>query len=299
MSPMFIRALYRGLREFLSENSMGAAAAIAFYVLFSLFPMLIFLVSILGMFLRDSYLQQKLIEGVIDLIPAAGDRETNLVVQSIRGITHSTGVSSALGFALMAWSGSGMFRAVRHAVDRAYETPVRRSFMVRRLTDVIMIFAVGFFFLLSLFASAVLHAAQQAGSWISGIVGLPLVEAAVGEAGIFWKVVSYAVPTALSVLAFFFLYWLVPASTRPRASIWAGALTAAVLFEATKMGFVYYLSHYSRYNLIFGPLGTVVAFLFWIYLSAMILLYGAEVIAAYSVPKRARKSSERKASSSR
>jgi uncharacterized BrkB/YihY/UPF0761 family membrane protein len=73
----------------------------------------------------------------------------------------------------------------------------------------------------------------------------------------------------------------VPARRRSLGQIWPGALVAAVVFEAAKFGFSIYLEHFSNYNVVFGSLGAVAAFLFWLYLSGLILLFGAEIASEY------------------
>src|SRR5690606_9493399 len=85
-------------------------------------------------------------------------------------------------------------------------------------------------------------------------------------------------PIAISFVAFFMVYWIVPARRLPPKYIVAGALLAAVLFEVVKVGFTVYLENFASYDVVFGSLGAVVAFLFWVFLSANILLLGAEVV---------------------
>ena len=85
-------------------------------------------------------------------------------------------------------------------------------------------------------------------------------------------------PLVLSFVAFFLAYWLIPARRIQPRYIVPGALLAAVLFEAVKIGFNVYIEHFTEFNLIFGSLGAVIAFLFWVYLSANILLLGGEVV---------------------
>jgi membrane protein len=98
------------------------------------------------------------------------------------------------------------------------------------------------------------------------------------SAGAGWWIASTLLPIFLSFAAFTLAYWLIPARRIRLRHIVPGALLAAVLFEAVKVGFNIYLEHFTEYNIIFGSLGAVIAFLFWVYLSANILLLGAEVV---------------------
>jgi membrane protein len=98
-------------------------------------------------------------------------------------------------------------------------------------------------------------------------------------------------PGVISFAAIFIVYWLVPASgNRSRNDFAIGAVVAAVLFEVVKHGFTFYLAHFTNYALVFGPIGAIIAFLFWLYLSANILLYGAEVAVSIDLERRKRAS---------
>ncbi len=81
----------------------------------------------------------------------------------------------------------------------------------------------------------------------------------------------------ISFVAFFLVYWLVPARRLQSRHIVPGALLAAVLFEVVKVGFNVYLENFGNYDVVFGSLGAVVAFLFWVFLSANTVLLGAEL----------------------
>jgi uncharacterized BrkB/YihY/UPF0761 family membrane protein len=96
-------------------------------------------------------------------------------------------------------------------------------------------------------------------------------------------------PFVVSLGAFFTVYWLVPAGgNRRRRDLAMGAFVAAVLFEFAKHGFTIYLDNFSNYALVFGPIGAVIAFLFWLYLSSNVLLFGAEVAVAIAAEREER-----------
>jgi membrane protein len=88
------------------------------------------------------------------------------------------------------------------------------------------------------------------------------------------------VPTAVSTLAFFLIYRLVPHRTVPWAHAFAGGFVAAVLFEAAKEGFAFYVAHAPAYSVVYGAFAAVPFFLLWIYLSWLIVLFGAELAAS-------------------
>ena len=92
----------------------------------------------------------------------------------------------------------------------------------------------------------------------------------------------YIVPWSLTVLAFFSVYWLMPARSIPWRVALMGGLVAGTLWTTLKVGFAYYVSHMANYTRTYGALATVVVFLLWINLSACLLLWGAELAASTS-----------------
>jgi membrane protein len=136
-----------------------------------------------------------------------------------------------------------------------------------------MVLSLAPLFIASIAATSVLRLARRTSE------ELPLLGNAPHALGAWWWVASILVPILVSCAAFLLVYWAVPTRRLQPKYLLPGALLAAVLFEAVKIGFNVYLENFSNYDLVFGSLGAVVAFLFWVYLSANILLLGAEVAA--------------------
>ncbi len=266
----------RAVKEFGTDNCSQMAAAISYYVLFSLFPLLIFSIGIVGVVLQDSALQEDLIDAILKNIPLSEEEGRNDVTDAVRGVAGvGSGALGLLGLLGMAWSGSNMFGVIRRSLNIAYDLDLHRPIVRQKLVDLAMVFAFAPFFILSLAATASLRFAQQASDDASFFGEL---SQALGPA---WTAASFLLPVGISFGAFMFLYWFVPATkVRPR-DVWLGALTAAVLFEVTKVGFSIYVQNFSNYDVVFGSLGAVVAFLFWVFLGANILLFGAEVASEY------------------
>jgi membrane protein len=262
--------------EFSADNCSQMSAAISYYVLFSLFPLLVFVVGVMGVLLQDSSLQQDLIDSILKLIPLSQDQGRNDVTEAVRGVAGvGSGALGLLGLLGMAWSGSNMFGVVRRSLNVAYDLDVHRPFVRQKLLDLTMTLAFAPFFLSSLAATAFLRIARQASA------DVPVAGSLSQKLGFGWDLSSLMIPIVLSFIAFSFLYWFVPNARIRLRDVWPGALLAALLFEAVKVGFGVYLENFSNYDVVFGSLGAVVAFLFWVYLSASILLLGAEVASEY------------------
>jgi membrane protein len=151
------------------------------------------------------------------------------------------------------------------------DTP--RPPLIQKLVELAIVLAFAPFFIASIAATSFLRLARRTSE------DLPLVGDAPHAFGAGWSVASVLLPMLVSCAAFFLVYWLVPARRLTPRHLLSGAILAAILFEGVKIGFSVYLENFSNFDIVFGSLGAVVAFLFWVYLSAAILLLGAEVAA--------------------
>ena len=271
----------RSIEKFFDDNCTQMAAAISYYVLFSLFPLLIFLVGVLGLFLQDSQLQKDIVNNVLDFVPLSEDEGRDQVTEAVKGVAGvSSGALGLFGLLGMAWSASSMFGIIRRSLNKAYDLDYPRPLVQQKLLDLAMVPALGLFFLASIAATGFLRVVRQRSE------DIPRLGDAADRAGLLWDAASFLVPLILSFAAFALLYWLVPAAKiRPR-DVWPGALVAAVLFEIAKIAFSIYLEHFASYDLVYGSLGAVASFLVWIYLGANILLFGAEVASEYPRVRR-------------
>ncbi len=266
----------RSVEEFFDDSCTQMAAAISYYVLFSLFPLLIFLVGVLGLFLQDSQLQRDIIDAVLDFIPLSEDEGRGEVTEAVEGVAGvGSGALGLFGLVGMAWSGSNMFGIIRRSINTAYDLEYQRPLVQQKLLDLAMVAGMGAFFLVSIGATGFLRVVLQRSEDIRHLGD------AAEQAGFAWDATSFLIPLALSFLVFTFLYWVVPAAKVRLRDVWLGALVAAILFEVAKVGFSIYLENFSNYDLVYGSLGAVAAFLFWVYLAANILLFGAEVASEY------------------
>jgi membrane protein len=266
--------LYRSVKNFSDHGGGQMAAAISYYVLLSIFPLLIFCVGIIGLFLGNEALQEELVDAVVDNIPLSQDQGRDDVTQALREVASSRGGAIGLiGFLTMAWASSSMFGTVRRSLITVFEVTSPPPLVPRKVVDLLMVLAFVPFFLISIAFTTVLRIAQQ----VSG--GLPLVGEVPQVLGYGWLAVSLLLPMVASFFAFFGLYLLVPSRGDRWRYLAIGALFAALIFELIKLTFSLYLENFSNYDLVFGSLGAVVAFLFWVFLSACALLLGGEMAA--------------------
>jgi membrane protein len=266
--------IYRAVRAFFADNCSQRAAALSYYVLFSLFPLLILSVGILGLVIKDSKLQADIVDEVMQNIPLSQDKGRSDVTDALTAVTRDrSGAIGIFGLLGLAWSGSAVFGVLRSSLNAVFRVQAPRPPVIQRLVDLGIALSFAPLFVASIAATSVLRVARHTSE------GLPLVGDLQHALGAGWWAASLFLPTLVSCAAFFLVYWLVPARRLQWRHLVPGAVLASVLFEAVKISFSVYLENFGNYDLVFGSLGAVVAFLFWVYLSANILLLGAEVAA--------------------
>ncbi|HEX6031375.1 MAG TPA: YihY/virulence factor BrkB family protein [Tepidiformaceae bacterium] len=266
----------RTFGEFGRDHCSQLAAGISYYVLLSLFPLLILLAGVAGLILRDQQLQADLVDAVLENVPLTetqGREDVSDIVRRVAGAR--AGAVGLIGLVLMAWSASNMFAAIRRSINLVYDLEIHRPIVRQKLVDFGILVALGPFFLLSIAATGLLAFARDTA------VDVPWVGQTIADQQWSWFLAGFAVSTALSFVAFTVLYSIVPAVEVHPRDVWPGALTAAVLFEVAKAAFSIYLRNFSNFDIVFGSLGAVVAFLFWVYVSANIMLLGAEIAVEY------------------
>lgn len=252
--------LSRTLSEFFADGCPQRAAAISYYGLFSLFPLVILLVGIFGIVVDDDDARQEVIDFVLrelPLRPEEGQREIEELLQSA---TAGVGGFGAIGIAGLVFSASGVMGAIRHGLGVAWDVDDTRPPLQGKLIDVLLIFGLG----LAIAATFALTLVIQ-------IVPLGTLAPLGG------RVVSLAVDATIIAL----LFRLVPSrGTSPRDT-WPGIVLAAAGIELAKSGFAYYLETAATYSAVYASIGSVIALLVFIFVAANIFLLGAEAAAEW------------------
>ena len=260
--------LRRGISEFREDHCPQMAAAIAFHLLFSIFPLAIMAVAVIGLFTQSSHARDEVTSAVLEVVPLSRHGRQQLL-GLLGSVSGGAGALGLLGLAGVLWSASGVMAAVRTALNIAWDTGAKRPFFRGKLVDLALIagafMATGATLGLTLAANIVRRG--------SGHLPQPLPSLA--------PVVVVIGSVVLLFATFTFLYRFVPAVPTRMRGIWPGALTAAAGFEVLQYGFSVYVSFFSHYNRVYGSLGTIVAFMFFVYLAAMVFLFGAEVASEY------------------
>lgn len=271
----FVRAFPRAIEDLFRDRCTQYAASIAYRVLFSLFPLTIVLVSIFGLVLQDDELRQDVIDELVAVLPVSPEGQAN-VQRSIEGIATPLSAIGLVSLLALLWGASGMMAAIRIGLEAALKVERGRPAAHAKLVDVLGVFAAGMLVLLVVGLSAV-------GAFLSIVVDRFLERTGVDATPFLFLVRDGTQLLILGVMALL-LYRLVPAARlRHRDALIGATLTALGIWGATKILAVVF-GDITRYNLIYGSLAGVMTFLFFVYVIALILLFGAEFAYAWSQP---------------
>jgi membrane protein len=245
------------------------ARSIAYYALFSVFPAILTLIVVASSVLESEEVQESVMAVVSRAMPIVAD-VVAVNIERLLDMRETVGLLALVG---LLWSASGVFSGLYRAVNRAWGIPKSQLVLSDRLYGLVMMFAVGTFLLLAMSIGPALSLAQ---AWRPPLMRWqPGIEEAAN-----W--LSALVPPLLSVSAFILMYRTMPRTKVMWRDVWLGGLVAGLIWEAGKQIFEWYVLNVAVYNLIYGSVGAVIAFLLWSYLSAQILLLGAEFTAEYS-----------------
>ena len=268
-APLAYLVAQSAIDSFSVSRGAQAAAGLAYYALFSMFPLLLFLVSALGFVLRTDQVRQQIEELVTQFFPTS----QALIIDSLRAVLELRGPATIVAALSLLWSGSGFFTILAHHINTAWPGTQARGPVRGRLVALIMVGVLVLLLLLLTVYNAILQVLSAVSEPLGNLIAFygPLVDA----------LLSQVVPWVFTFGLYLTLYRLVPrVRVRWREAIIA-SLLATVLMRIATAAFGFYLrSGLSRYQIVYGSLGSVVALLFWIYLASWVTLFGAHLSAA-------------------
>ena len=260
------------VREALKPDSAIYAAAIAYFALFSLFPLTLLSISIASFTLGPLVEQQLIVQKLEFIAPALGQ----LLGQNIDEIILARGPVTGVAFAGLIWSASTIFYTLTQTLNVIWSIKRRRSLWKRRGLAILFVMT---------FVGPALFLASFAGSLIANLrTWLPDQIIPIGSA------VSFVMAILLDVALFMVLYMLLPHGASTWREVLPGAIGAGLLWEFAKKAFLFFVSTYiSVSNLVYGSVAAIIAFLVWAYLSGIIFLFGAFLSVSYYQLKQQKK----------
>ncbi|KRE75197.1 MULTISPECIES: YihY/virulence factor BrkB family protein [Micrococcaceae] len=255
------------LREFSKDQCPDLAAALTYYAVLSLFPALLALVSLLGLFGDPQKTTNALLEIVRGFAPA---ETVNTISGPVSELTSApaAGLTLVIGLATALWSASGYVGAFGRAMNRVYEVDEGRAFVKLRGTMLaVTLLAVVIVALLA----GMLVLSGPVSEAVGGLIGLS------GPFLMVWNIAKWPVMIVLIIAIIAVLYYATPNVKQPKFRWMSmGSGIALVVFLIASLGFGFYVGNFGNYNKTYGALGSVIIMLLWLWILNMSLLFGAE-----------------------
>jgi membrane protein len=268
-------ALWRGAKGVYNGNDLTFASSIAYYSLLSLFPFFLLALSILASVTSADTDRASVLAFVLRYFP----RQFDFVRTQLDAMQQAGVQRGVLSSVLTVWAAMGVFGAVTSAVNHAWGVEKQPSYLKHKLISFIMLVAASLLLLVGLLMVSAINVAEA--RWFAVVIartpGLLVLQ-------------GYALKSASTVIFILLVglvFYFVPNAAVRFRDVWVGAVLTGVLWRGALAGFSWYVRDMSRFN-VHGSIAAVVVFLVWIYISAVILLFGAQVTAAYARLRRRR-----------
>jgi len=259
--------------DWMEDNVLRLSAALAYYSIFSIAPLLVIAVGIAGWVLGPDAVHGHLDDQLRGMMGPEAAKAVQSMVQSASKPSDSAW-ATAIGFLTLLLGASGVFGQLKDALNTIWEVKALRSsgllgFVKERLLSFGMVLVIGFLLLTSLVLTTALAALMK---YFGGMFPIP--EAAVGITG-------FVVSAGIVTTHFALIFKVLPDANVCWRHVWIGAAVTALFFEIGKFLLGFYLGHQSTASS-YGAAGSVVLVLLWVYYTSMILLTGAEFTRVYA-----------------
>jgi len=265
--PTTFGVLRRTATEFSEDNLTDWAAALTYYGLLALFPALIALVSLVGLFADPQSTSKTITDIVTQIGPSSAASTFSGPIQSITSNQSAAGILFVVGLVTALWSASGYVGAFMRASNIIYETPEGRP--IWKLRPLQMLVTLVIVLLVAILALALV---------LTG----PIVDAVAGPLGIsstattIWDIAKWPVMLAIVITIIAVLYYSTP-NVKLRGFKWVtpGGIVAVAVWLIASAAFAFYVANFGSYDKTYGTLGGVIILLMWLWLTAYVVLLGA------------------------
>ncbi len=266
----FWKVLSNAISGLSEHRGTQLAASMSYYALLSVFPAAIVLAAVAGEVVKDQDTQQQVVDYLLRNLPLSESSGTSDVQKLLDGVTAHSGTLGLIGLVVLIFSASALVSAARNSLNLIFGEDVRRGFVRGKALDLALVFALGTVFVISFVASIAGRFEVHLNGWFGGIIN-----SIVGIAS------NSVVPVIIAGLLFIAAFKILPAERRTLRDMWPGIVFATFGYEVVRRGFAIYLDGFSHYSAVYGSLGAVVAFMFFIYLASLVFLLGAEMAAVW------------------
>ena len=268
-----VKLLTETFRDWMEDKALRLAAALAYYSIFSIAPLLVIAISVAGLVFGVEAVRGQLDDQLQSVVGAQAADAVQAMVQSAAKPKQGW-IGAVSGFVVLMLGASGVFGQLKDALNTIWEVKSQASggimsFVRERLLNFGMVLVIGFLLLTSLLLTTAIAVLNK---YLGSFLGVP-------EA--IWAVVAFVVSLALVTVLFAVIFKVLPDAKVRWRNVWVGAFVTAVLFEIGKFGLGFYLGRESTASS-YGAAASVVLLLLWVYYAACILLFGAEFTQVYA-----------------
>jgi membrane protein len=260
--------------EWINDNTFEWSAALAFYTIFSIAPVLLIAVGVASFFLAPETATTRIVDEMEKLVGAQGANAVRQVIESSRGFGKGLWAVS-VGIVTLITGATAVFGELQSALNRIWDVEAKpdrgviMSLIVDRLRSFSIAVCVGFLLLVSLVISAVISGLQNyMNNWLPGVPWI-------------WQTANLVTSFLVVAALFAMIYKFLPDVVISWKDVWIGAAVTALLFSAGKYLIGIYLGRTATASA-FGAAGSLVVLLFWVYYSALISFLGAEFTQVYA-----------------
>ena len=256
--------LVRTVKEFLDDEMSTYASALAYQMLFSLFPFLLFLIALIGFLHLPDFFSWLRLQSELVLPPQALD-QVNPVIDQLQ---QSKGGLLSIGIVIALWTASAGVRLMMSAMNAAYDVVEARPAWKRIPLSVF--YTIGIAGML-LTVAALMVTGPQVMNWLAAQIGMEDFIVTL------WTILRWPLIILLLMVAVAIMYYVMPDVKQSFRFITPGSMLAVVVWIVASLGFAYYVKTFADYNAMYGSIGAIIVLLLYFYISAAVLLLGAEM----------------------
>jgi membrane protein len=258
------KVMVRTVSEFLDDEMSTYASALAYQMLFSLFPFLLFLIALIGFLHLPDFFSWLRLQSELVLPPQALD-QVNPVIDQLQ---QSKGGLLSIGIVIALWTASAGVRLMMSAMNAAYDVVEERPVWKRIPLSVLYTIGIA---MMMLAVAALMVTGPQVMNWLAAQIGMEDFIVTL------WTILRWPLIVMLLMVSVALIYYVMPDVKQEFRFITPGSVLAVVVWIMASLGFGYYVKTFADYNAMYGSIGAIIVLLLYFYISAAVLLLGAEM----------------------
>ncbi|MCE1248671.1 MAG: YihY/virulence factor BrkB family protein [Firmicutes bacterium] len=263
------RMIKNMILEFGRDGCFHLAAGIAYYGIFSIFPLLIITISIMGYKLGRPEAAARIREIMTGILPGQAD----MIMSNVETIARDRGSLGILGILILLWTARGLFLAMEYSLNKTWGTPSYRSIIGRNMIAFFLIFTIGIILGISVSASAVIVYVEH--------LKVPVLNITLHQLA-FWGVINkWLISTLLMFTVFLLLFKVLPHTKVKLREIMPGAIFSTICWKIAEFCYIWYMKNMANLSAVYGSIGGMLGILMLFYIASTVFLLGAEFNIVY------------------